>query len=1518
MVENIQNPYIGLRTYEEADAALFRGRKTATNDLFRIISENDVVVLHAESGEGKSSLLNAGLSPLLRDERYFPIRINFTDDDFLDESPNFDNIIFNRIKNAINEINHDSAEDVFSENARLDGKISLTPIRTGGYDVEQYKELRDSSWWLLRNYVLNAYGAVLTPVLVFDQFEEVFTRPSNISWTEDFFAWLKTTLSDEIPSNISQRIREIIGEDAPFPRLSTDKHFKALFSLRTEYIGELDYWAIQRHQITVLKNSRFCLKPLTEDEADEVLSLQPAFTESIREQIKTAICSSQRNKYRKNQLPVIPAMLLSVVSTTATANIEKEGKAFTQISDITGEEASTDLFNNIVAQFYHKEISDAKLPQRDIKSIENILVDDKGKRVRIKADAKELRKIDFINRYKEVLEQKRLIKCTQINGDEYVELSHDALARVIIQHRKEKNAQSNKIFEISSKFLCVVQVIVTLVVFWSIVFRFTEYFENGAEFWRIIKDIPSKTYKALIYGVSAYAYIKLRSGESLIHKRFILGCGIILTLFGYVILIHAYKPNSNLLFGVGCNALIIAPLIISLLCSGLNRNVRCVLIFASLSVITGNYIWPIEYLIFKLAIFILLSLTLFSIKGKLRIIKYIFDKIILIGVSTILIFSCVQVSFPILLTLSTLWFLSVINRNGNERWIMILCIILDVFALSCVGVITSSHWPYQSILSDSDVLILLCPIIGLIVTFCFRPYGNKQKFIKETLCLNYLTNDSFYKIIGVSMSLVFITISSVYIGRFLNDIASLVWLIIGTVSSFIAISYLAHLLFKSNSLNYNRIIIVSVILSAISIAISLCQYLDNRLLINAILILVGLSIVMYGIYFSNNYGVAKTSKYRYLSQGIYCIIGGVYILIGLPIASNGYNMYKYNSYARVWNGTIKVVNASSAQSNLSLVKLHKELNCRLITVTHNNLYGVRDYNNIVIPPSYSRIGGTAIYTLSYESTGAPDCIFYATEQSNPKIIALSNNLNAKNSITNKLMDDIKYYLINATDASVETATNYLNGLYARNNNKLSVSMETNEVVKRIILDLVNRSIKGKGGIPINYFDDLTPKILNDISCNQLMGDYVYLLPFCTDDFNQNLIDNILGNSLLLKAGKNTIYVKDMKKNGFIKLNNKEVKPTAYFHLYPFYLFSNKVADANKMIETLIEHETLLGGLRPKFISDLVLSYHLLGNDEKALEVLNKYGNKLITINGNSTTKLSDLKEGEWYSLRYNSPNNQMSNYLDSYKAKNLLNNAQIIELKKMVTRNNVFRDEVKFDFIQIIDGDSVTLRHIKYNGGKHTYSYYTYNGVVVTPFITNISLPKDSIGPTLTIDYNTHKRHFINYGTPSVAMNGWKLPKTIDGEFDHAWRFSEGVAAVENNGKIGFINENGQSVLPYIYYSNNSIESVDPYRPYNNVYNGRNFVDVVFINGLCPVANSSGKYGLINRKGKWVLTPEYDFIGTPDEYGFRKVRKGNRYGLLDSSGTPATPIKFSKYIYTISPDSVSVSGDYKSIKETWN
>jgi hypothetical protein len=67
------NPYVGPRPFDEEDAPLFFGREAEVHELVSRVVANRVVLFYAASGAGKTSLLNAGATPSLRDEERFEV-----------------------------------------------------------------------------------------------------------------------------------------------------------------------------------------------------------------------------------------------------------------------------------------------------------------------------------------------------------------------------------------------------------------------------------------------------------------------------------------------------------------------------------------------------------------------------------------------------------------------------------------------------------------------------------------------------------------------------------------------------------------------------------------------------------------------------------------------------------------------------------------------------------------------------------------------------------------------------------------------------------------------------------------------------------------------------------------------------------------------------------------------------------------------------------------------------------------------------------------------------------------------------------------------------------------------------------------------------------------------------------------------------------------------------------------------------------------------------------------------------
>ena len=58
-----RNPYVGSRTFQREDRDLFFGRDREARDLAALVSSERLILFYAQSGAGKSSLLNTCLIP---------------------------------------------------------------------------------------------------------------------------------------------------------------------------------------------------------------------------------------------------------------------------------------------------------------------------------------------------------------------------------------------------------------------------------------------------------------------------------------------------------------------------------------------------------------------------------------------------------------------------------------------------------------------------------------------------------------------------------------------------------------------------------------------------------------------------------------------------------------------------------------------------------------------------------------------------------------------------------------------------------------------------------------------------------------------------------------------------------------------------------------------------------------------------------------------------------------------------------------------------------------------------------------------------------------------------------------------------------------------------------------------------------------------------------------------------------------------------------------------------------------
>ena len=102
-----QHPWIGLASFTEGDREFFAGRGDEIEQLLRLVRRDTLTLLYGISGLGKTSLLQAGLFPALRDENYLPVPIRL---DFLESAAPLAKQVFDAIAAAAAEARVDAPQ----------------------------------------------------------------------------------------------------------------------------------------------------------------------------------------------------------------------------------------------------------------------------------------------------------------------------------------------------------------------------------------------------------------------------------------------------------------------------------------------------------------------------------------------------------------------------------------------------------------------------------------------------------------------------------------------------------------------------------------------------------------------------------------------------------------------------------------------------------------------------------------------------------------------------------------------------------------------------------------------------------------------------------------------------------------------------------------------------------------------------------------------------------------------------------------------------------------------------------------------------------------------------------------------------------------------------------------------------------------------------------------------------------------------------------------------------------------
>lgn len=174
-------------------------------------------------------------------------------------------------------------------------------------------------------------------------------------------------------------------------------------------------------------------------------------------------------------------------------------------------------------------------------------------------------------------------------------------------------------------------------------------------------------------------------------------------------------------------------------------------------------------------------------------------------------------------------------------------------------------------------------------------------------------------------------------------------------------------------------------------------------------------------------------------------------------------------------------------------------------------------------------------------------------------------------------------------------------------------------------------------------------------------------------------------------------------------------------------------------------------------------------------------------------------------------------------------------------------------------------------------------------------------------DYDTERRY--SCGRAAVEKDGkWGFIDNDDElvvplKYDEVKNYDEGFAAVSVNNKWGFVNLAGREITP-IKYDNvasfvNGFAEVEMNGKSGIVNDvGREIVppkyDFVsmFATELTRVS-LDGKWGFVNKKGEEVVPLKYDDAGS-FSFGPARVKLNEKWGFIDTNGKEIVPIKYDK------------------------
>ena len=401
--------YPGIRSFEVDDERLFYGRTKEIDDLFSQVVIKPLVVLFGKSGLGKSSLLKAGLGPILVRNSFCPIMIRIQDTGV---SPV--DVVVSELKPFIDE------KKLKQFGGKSTNKIWET-IKACNFGDQD--------------------GGPVIPVLIFDQFEELFNHSAGVQ--NQWASQLADLIEGRLPKDSVEILQQIPRKERTAAQLKWFKApaIKIIFAIRSDRMSELHQL---RREIPGILQNRYEIKPLHSAQSGEAIEKPAAlvgneYTTKPFEYVPQTIKDIQGNL--SNQAGEIESFQLQIVCQHIEKKVkEEEAKGVQNIKatpDIIG---GKEGIQGILKNYYDNHIANLGTEEEQLaarKLLEEGLIAD-GRRVGV-ADVVVKGSFGISDDLVNKLLESRLIRPENTRLGRTFEISHDTLVAPILEAYEKRS-----------------------------------------------------------------------------------------------------------------------------------------------------------------------------------------------------------------------------------------------------------------------------------------------------------------------------------------------------------------------------------------------------------------------------------------------------------------------------------------------------------------------------------------------------------------------------------------------------------------------------------------------------------------------------------------------------------------------------------------------------------------------------------------------------------------------------------------------------------------------------------------------------------------------------------------------------------------------------------------------------------------------------------------------------------------------------------------------------------------------